>query len=54
MLLFIFVHATLAHNQVIPQENHYKNVNFNLEAEPLPDIYDDSDDDEITPSKELF
>ena len=41
----------MTNNKQIAQEEYYKYVNFNLEAEPIPDVYSESDDNDQTASK---
>lgn len=49
------MHSAVAHNQSIPQLEHYKDITFNLEAEPPANIYSDSDDDdEYNASKDFM
>lgn len=37
--------CVVSQQQLIPQQDYYKDVSFNLECEPMPDITSDSDDD---------
>lgn len=43
--------VVVSSKKLIPQQDYYKDVNFNLEVEPMPDITSDSDDDAENPSE---
>lgn len=44
MSFFLMDVCVVVTNFSIPQEEHYRNVQFNLEAEPRAEDYSDSDD----------